>query len=120
MRTFSALLAAAILSPVAVLGEIAADAPKAVQDNTGVLHPIGEEALDGAKALETLKLKVDEKGCYHLTGPESGLSLLLCEDDGGAHKQYTDAGESCLDFVQCMYHTHMHSLEQKTRNLAHT
>jgi len=114
MRTFSTLLAATILAPVA------ADAPKAVQDITGVLHPIGEEALDGStKALETLKLKVDEKGCYHLTGPESGLSLLLCEDDAGAHKQYTDEGESCLDFVQCMYHTHMHSLEQKTHSLAH-
>ena len=93
MRTFSALLAAAILAPVAVLGKIAADAQKAVQDITSVLHPIGEE--DGAtKALETLKLKVDAKGCYHLTGPDSGLSLLLCEDDAGARKRYTDEGES--------------------------
>jgi hypothetical protein len=91
MRTFSALLAAA-----AILAPVAAD----VQDISSVLHSTGEEALEeGAKALETLKLKVDEKGCYHLTGPDSGLSLLLCEDDLGAHKQYTEEGESTLIFV---------------------
>lgn len=111
MRTFSALLAAvAVLAPVAALAETTADATqKAVQDISGVLHSTGEEALeDGAKALETLKLKVDEKGCYHLTGPESGLSLLLCEDDLGAHKQYTEEGESwglsTLVIVDGMYY----------------
>ena len=92
MRTFSILLAAAIiLAPVAVLGEIGTNAV----NDTSVSDVLHNEGLEGAaaKALETLNLEVDQKGCYLLTGPESGLFLLLCEDDAGARKRYTAEGE---------------------------
>lgn len=92
MRIFSILLAAVtILAPVAVLGEIETNAVK----DTSVSDVLHDEDLEGvaARKLEFLNLEVDQKGCYLLTGPESGLLLLLCEDDAGARKRYTDEGE---------------------------